>query len=179
MNVLGSRATQRTWSLRAIALALLVLGLAWTDCILVATAAAIAAAAHAHASAQRAPREGWRVACGCWATTLVYLGVGLALVLMVVATGFEHWGSSAATFPRMTSFAVAVGSAIALLAFDRPRNGLVGLSAIAVVGGTLLLWQPAGTGCIVALAVVAGLCARAWYLSRVLAPFVLRNDQRF
>lgn len=179
MGAQDRRGTLQTWSLRAIALALLALGLAWTDCILVATAAAIAAAANAHAPPRCAPREGWRIACDCWATTLIYLGVGLALVLMTVATGFDHWGSTAESLPRMASFAIAVGSAIALVAFDRPRIGLVGLSAIAVGGGALLLWQPTAAGCVVALAVVAGLFARAWYLSRVLAPFVLRNDQRY
>ncbi|MBL8308799.1 MAG: hypothetical protein JNL19_00110 [Burkholderiales bacterium] len=180
MNTLIEGSTSATtWSLRLIAVALFLFGLAWTDCILVATAAAIAIVAHEYALDGRAPREGWRIAIDCWLTALVYMGVCVTLAFMVIATALEHWGSAADAASRITVFVVAIVGAIALVTMTRPRIGLAGLSAAAIGGGALLVWQPATTGCVVALVVVVGLLHRAWYLSRVLAPFVLRNDQRF
>lgn len=179
MNLFANRMLRRTWALRVVAVILVALGLMWTDCILVGAAAAVAGVANEHALDSRAPRDGWRIAIDCWLTTLIYLGIGLTLVLMIVATSLEHWGSTADAWPRIAVFAVAIGGAIALVAFDRPRVGFAGLCVLAIGGGALLLWRPATTGCVVALAVVIGLWVRAWYLSQVVAPFVLRNDQRY
>lgn len=172
-------AQRRILLLRTIALVLFAIGVGWTDCVLVATAVAIAATSHESARNARAPRDGWRIACDCWLTTLIYMGVGLLLALMIVLTGFDHWGSSAAPLPRLIVLGLAAGSAIVLATLDRHRIGLVSLGAVTVGAVALIGWNSTATGCVVAVLVIVGLMARAWHLARVVAPFTLRNDQRY